>query len=118
MTVSLRSSQIQCRRMFVIHKEFFCPCLPVDYTGPHSPGDSMFDLLPDKTDMMASRGSPVTLLIAIILSAVGGGLMLGIFLGRHFGDPMAAVEGVGFVLIAVWYSRILLRAVGMNKHSR
>jgi hypothetical protein len=74
----------------------------------------MFDLLPDKGDLMLARSSPATILFAAVVFAFGGGIMVGIAITRHFSNPIAALEGVAFLGIAIWYAKIVLRRVRQN----
>ncbi len=67
----------------------------------------MFDLLPDKGDYIPARSSPATILLSAILAAFGGGIMAGIAIVRHFSNPLAAIEGIGFLGIAIWYATLV-----------
>ncbi len=71
----------------------------------------MFDSLPDKSDVILQKSSPAMILLVCISAAFGGGTMVGIFVGRHFGNPLSVVDGLGLLCLAVWYGRILLRGV-------
>jgi hypothetical protein len=74
----------------------------------------MFDLLPDKGDYILARSSPTTILVASVFAAFGGGIMVGIAIGHHFSNPIAAFEGAASLSIAIWYAKIVLRRVRQN----